>query len=101
MRRLDCVKRVFSSFLMTSMFAPALFRGETVASEASPAESAAIVSTPTPKLPAIENSVVKIFAMKRFPDVYRPWTKQPPQEMTGSGVVIEGNRILTNAHVVS
>ena len=34
------------------------------------------------------------------PDVSRPWTKASPAEATGSGVVIEGKRILTNAHVV-
>ena len=49
---------------------------------------------------AIENSVVKIFATVRYPDPYQPWTKQPPVDITGSGVVIEGKRILTNAHVV-
>lgn len=36
----------------------------------------------------------------RYPEPFRPWTKQQPQEVTGSGVVIEGKRILTNAHVV-
>ena len=50
---------------------------------------------------AIENSVVKIFATVRYPDPYEPWTKGSPQEVTGSGVVIEGKRILTNAHVVN
>ena len=48
----------------------------------------------------IENSVVKVFSTARSPDVFRPWTKQPPSDFTGSGVVIEGKRILTNAHVV-
>jgi S1-C subfamily serine protease len=47
-----------------------------------------------------ENSVVKIFSTIRSPDPFRPWSKSAPQEITGSGVVIEGNRILTNAHVV-
>ncbi len=50
--------------------------------------------------PAIENSVVKVFATMRYPDPFRPWTKQAPSEVTASGVVIEGRRILTNAHVV-
>ncbi len=49
---------------------------------------------------AIENSVVKIFATLRYPDPFKPWTKQAPAEATASGVVIEGRRILTNAHVV-
>ena len=48
----------------------------------------------------IEKAVVKIFATKRNPDPYKPWTKHAPQESSGSGVVIEGRRILTNAHVV-
>ena len=48
----------------------------------------------------IENSVVKVFATMRYPDPFRPWTKQAPSEVTASGVVIEGRRILTNAHVV-
>ena len=49
---------------------------------------------------ALENSVVKVFSTLRGPDPYRPWSKAAPQEVTGSGVVIEGRRILTNAHVV-
>ncbi len=48
----------------------------------------------------IENSVVKVFSTMRFPDPFKPWTKQAPNEVSGSGVVIEGRRILTNAHVV-
>jgi S1-C subfamily serine protease len=52
------------------------------------------------RAPAIENSVVKVFATMRYPDPFRPWTKQAPSEVTASGVVIEGRRILTNAHVV-
>ena len=49
---------------------------------------------------ALENSVVKVFSTMRYPDPFKPWTKQAPSEATGSGVVIEGRRILTNAHVV-
>jgi len=48
----------------------------------------------------VENSVVKIFSTVRYPDPYKPWAKQSPEEQTGSGVVIKGKRILTNAHVV-
>jgi S1-C subfamily serine protease len=55
----------------------------------------------TPSIPAnLENSVVKVFATLRRPDPYKPWSKAAPQDVTGSGVVIEGKRILTNAHVV-
>jgi S1-C subfamily serine protease len=50
--------------------------------------------------PNIENAVVKVFSTLRGPDPFKPWGKASPQEITGSGVVIEGRRILTNAHVV-
>ncbi|MEM1330838.1 MAG: trypsin-like peptidase domain-containing protein [Planctomycetota bacterium] len=45
-------------------------------------------------------SVVQIHATTREPEMTRPWTKSAPREATGSGVVIDGGRILTNAHVV-
>jgi S1-C subfamily serine protease len=48
----------------------------------------------------IRDLVVKIHAVHHMPDLLRPWTKSSPQQVKGSGVVIEGNRILTNAHVV-
>ena len=48
-----------------------------------------------------ESAVVKVFATLRRPDLLKPWTKQSPAEVTGSGVIIEGHRILTNAHVVT
>ncbi|MGX9217363.1 trypsin-like peptidase domain-containing protein [Massilia varians] len=57
-------------------------------------------ATKAPALPAVENSVVKIFATVRRPDPYKPWTKASPADVTGSGLIIEGKRILTNAHVV-
>ena len=51
--------------------------------------------------PAVEDSVVKIFATIRKPDTTKPWQKAQPQDATATGVVIPGNRILTNAHVVT
>ena len=48
----------------------------------------------------VENAVVKVFSTMRYPDPSRPWTKQAPAEATASGVIIEGKRILTNAHAV-
>src|ERR1041384_1489130 len=44
--------------------------------------------------------VVKIHALHHTPDLLRPWSKNSPQQVKGSGVVIDGNRILTNSHVV-
>jgi S1-C subfamily serine protease len=48
----------------------------------------------------IRDSVVKIFATMRYPDLTRPWSKQSPRDASGTGVVISGKRILTNAHMV-
>ncbi|HXV79852.1 MAG TPA: trypsin-like peptidase domain-containing protein [Candidatus Binatia bacterium] len=48
----------------------------------------------------IRDLVVKIHAVQHTPNVLRPWTKHRPQQVKGSGVVIDGKRILTNAHVV-
>src|SRR4030095_3754962 len=49
---------------------------------------------------SIRDLVVKIHAVHQTPDLLRPWTKNSPQQIKGSGVVIDGKRILTNAHVV-
>jgi S1-C subfamily serine protease len=78
------------------------------AKPASPATTAgATAATPAPaparndpKINAIENTVVKVFSTVRRPDPYKPWAKSEPTEISGSGVIIEGKRILTNAHVV-
>ena len=67
---------------------------------ADPAPATAARAPDPAQATAIENSVVKVFATMRYPDPFRPWTKQAPSEVTASGVVIEGKRILTNAHVV-
>lgn len=70
----------------------------TAAAQAPP--PATVSTAEVPSAPAIENAVVKVFSTLRRPDPYKPWSKAAPQEITGSGVVIEGKRILTNAHVV-
>jgi S1-C subfamily serine protease len=48
----------------------------------------------------VESSVVKLLVTKRQPDFLKPWTKSAPEKVSGSGAVIDGKRILTNAHVV-
>lgn len=87
---------------------PALRASEPVGAGTPPIEvpprQAATAPSETPpdaKVSPVENSVVKIFCVKRYPDLYKPWIKQAPSDVTGSGVIIEGKRILTNAHVVS
>ncbi len=79
--------------------APALPSAPAAPSPSATPATASTVPAPKPDA-AVENSVVKIFATARYPDPYRPWAKQAPKDFTGSGAIIDGHRILTNAHVV-
>lgn len=101
------IKPVYQNF-MTILFlavsvTATVFTSRAVASgsDAAPSQTTtspanSVETNPDP----VANSVVKVFSTMRYPDFFRPWTKQSSSEETGSGVVIEGNRILTCAHVV-
>ncbi|KAH9291579.1 hypothetical protein KI387_043232, partial [Taxus chinensis] len=47
------------------------------------------------------DAVVKVFTVTSSPNYFLPWQNKPQRELTGSGFVISGRRILTNAHVVA
>ncbi|XP_020216973.1 protease Do-like 10, mitochondrial [Cajanus cajan] len=47
------------------------------------------------------NSVVKVFTVSCSPNYLLPWQNKSQRETTGSGFVILGRKILTNAHVVA
>ncbi|MDT8428959.1 MAG: serine protease [Pseudomonadales bacterium] len=49
----------------------------------------------------VESSIVKIYTTASAPDYFTPWRMLNPSQASGSGSVIAGNRILTNAHVVA
>ena len=49
----------------------------------------------------VRRSVVKVFATQRWPNLFRPWQKQAPQRVVGSGVVIDEGQIVCNAHLVT
>lgn len=49
----------------------------------------------------VRASVLRITSTRHYPDLYRPWSKMAPDEVVGTGLAIEGGRILTNAHMVS
>src|SRR5436305_12455337 len=66
--------------------APTLSRGD---------QTEGVVSEST-----IRESVVKISANLRYPDILHPWKKQDARQASGTGVIIAGKRILTNAHMV-
>jgi S1-C subfamily serine protease len=48
-----------------------------------------------------ERSVIQIVTFSQQPDWDAPWAFDPVRRMGGSGFVIKGRRIMTNAHVVS
>ena len=85
-----------AAVLLFTLSAPVLARAEEAKPEAK--VDAKTEAASTPAAPAVENSVVKVFSTMRYPDPFKPWTKQAPHEVSGTGVVIEGKRILTARH---
>ena len=49
----------------------------------------------------VRGAIVKIYAVYSYPDYFSPWKIVGPESGGGSGCIIKGNRILTNAHVVA
>jgi S1-C subfamily serine protease len=62
--------------------------------------SCILLSATLPARAGPEESVVKVIAAPQLPDPTQPWAKPAAGDGNGTGVVVEGNRILTNAHVV-
>ncbi len=58
-------------------------------------------ATQSEDIRAIEDSVIKIHTTQAAPDYFVPWRLLNPRQSSGSGVLIEGNRIITNAHVIA
>ncbi|MFH1468564.1 MAG: trypsin-like peptidase domain-containing protein [Pseudomonadota bacterium] len=56
---------------------------------------------PEPALRGLERSVVRLTNTSQRPDWRIPWNPGRPRVGQGSGFLIEGGRILTNAHVVA
>lgn len=84
-----CSKAIIPHLAWVSMAALVLGQGDVQAAEKST------------RADPVRDSVVKIFATHRVPNLTQPWLRSGPSEVSGTGVVIEGKRILTNAHVVS
>jgi Trypsin-like serine proteases, typically periplasmic, contain C-terminal PDZ domain len=66
----------------------------------------AVVSVPVPIVPGrpngkIQNSLVRITVTEQASDYRAPWNSGAIGRGVGAGFVIAGNRIMTNAHVVS
>jgi S1-C subfamily serine protease len=62
---------------------------------------AVIVAPPARPNGPIQKSLVRITATEVEPDYRAPWNSGGVQRGIGAGFVIDGNRIMTNAHVVS
>lgn len=62
---------------------------------------ASIAQAQNSEIRAIEESVIKIYTTQSAPDYFTPWRLLTPRQSSGSGSVISGNQILTNAHVVA
>ena len=57
--------------------------------------------TPLPEGSEPEKSVVQIFTEFVEPNWSAPWIFDVPRRASGTGFLIDGNRIMTNAHVVA
>ncbi|AOS96179.1 putative periplasmic serine endoprotease DegP-like precursor [Microbulbifer aggregans] len=49
----------------------------------------------------LKRSIIKIYTTAAAPDYFNPWALLNAKQLSGSGAVIDGKRILTNAHVVA
>ncbi len=49
----------------------------------------------------LQDAIVKIYTSSSVPDYYNPWSMLSSTQGTGSGCIIAGRKILSNAHVVS
>jgi S1-C subfamily serine protease len=49
----------------------------------------------------LRRSVVKLFTVVKEPNFYKPWELAYQHTSGGSACIVDGNRILTNAHVVA
>jgi S1-C subfamily serine protease len=59
------------------------------------------VSAAAPEQDDLRHSTVKLYTVIKKPNFYEPWQLYSQYNSGGSGCILEGKRILTNAHVVS
>jgi len=66
-----------------------------------PVTSAPPLGTPVVEGSEAEKSVVQIFTSYQEPNWSAPWIFDIPRRASGTGFLIDGDRIMTNAHVVA
>ncbi|GAB2197298.1 S1C family serine protease [Sessilibacter sp. MAH4] len=59
------------------------------------------ISEDAKALQRLKQAVIKIHTTRAAPDYFTPWRLLNLEQTSGSGAVIDGNRILTNAHVIA
>nr|CAX68967.1 periplasmic serine endoprotease of the DegP/Htr family [uncultured bacterium] len=65
------------------------------------AVSAILLFTLKLQAQSTNDSVVRVFVTHNTVNHYLPWQYKGSEELSGTGFIISGNRILTNAHVVN
>lgn len=60
-----------------------------------------VLALPSAGQAGLQDAIVKVFTTSRTYDYDSPWQASGVENATGSGCIISGRRILTNAHVVS
>ncbi len=49
---------------------------------------------------SLEERIVKIHAVQQSYSISKPWTRNSPKDISGSGFIFKSGHVLTNAHVV-
>ena len=101
--------RLLPFFCLLGLPAVLFAQGDMPPSSTTPAASATAprpVAIPVPVTPGkpngkIQNSLVRITSTEVEPDYKAPWNSGGIARGVGAGFLVEGNRIITNAHVVS
>ena len=94
------MERLFHTRLHPRFFARLAFRNQLLIVLGLVLLTSNAVAQPS-DIRAIQDSVIKIYTTQAAPDYFTPWRLLTPRQSSGSGSVISGNRILTNAHVVA
>ena len=100
------MKRTFLVFWIALLLATISYAQQSAPAATSSPPAQAVVPVPVPIAPPkpngpIQKSLVRITATAVEPDYRAPWNAGTLQRGVGAGFVIDGNRILTNAHVVA
>ncbi|CAA7049084.1 unnamed protein product [Microthlaspi erraticum] len=98
----NSLKSVVKNFSFSSIFQ--LWKNKPIQQEKEKEESVVEEvknTTPPSAIDLALTSVVKVFTVSSKPRLFQPWQISMQSECSGSGFVISGKKIITNAHVVA